>query len=192
MFDIDMVQINSIVLFSFLSAALAAPAYKSFYGENDIDISIDPCFYFDGACHSCPSSEFWDGQCHKFLGADITFPGTEKHANGLGNCVKRHDHQGHLERGINQHGNNRPHRNVQDLEDRNSVNDHNDGMSKIGGSGGDWNNSGTHARHDGYINRNAKCRHEGIEAGLDFDQLLGFTEDFDALNPCRNLIDVNL
>ncbi|KAJ9070142.1 hypothetical protein DSO57_1011537 [Entomophthora muscae] len=79
-----MVQINYIALFSFLAATLAAPAYKSTYGEEDNVVSINPCFYYDGACHSCPRSEFWDGQCHKFPGDDIIMPGNGKHANGKG------------------------------------------------------------------------------------------------------------
>ncbi|KAJ9070144.1 hypothetical protein DSO57_1011539 [Entomophthora muscae] len=157
MFDINMVQINPIALFSFLAAALAAPAYKSSYGENDIDISIDPCFYFDGACHSCPSSEFWDGQCHKFLGAEITFLGTGKHANGKG--------YGHVSR-----------------QGKGIIQQNNKGLRGNRHGHADWNNGGSNRDNSGSV----KCRKGGIDVELNLDLLLGLEGHADLLNPCRN------
>ncbi|KAJ9048933.1 hypothetical protein DSO57_1029765 [Entomophthora muscae] len=157
MFDIDMVQIKSIALFSFLAATLAAPAYKSTYGEYDNGVSVKPCFYFDGTCHNCPSSEFWDGQCHKFPGDDIIMPGNGKHANGKG-----YGDYSQYRREIYHHSNNRPHGNRH--------------------GHGNWNNVGSNQDNSGSV----KCRKGGIDVELNLDQLLRLEGHVDLLKPCHN------
>ncbi|KAJ9058493.1 hypothetical protein DSO57_1011869 [Entomophthora muscae] len=198
MFDINMVQINSIALFSFLAATLAAPAYKSTYGEEDNVVSINPCFYYDGACHSCPRSEFWDGQCHKFPGDDIIMPGGGRHANREDNHRKGHGHRG---RGRH-HNNNGLHGNRHGCGDLDSGNDRDNGdwkdHSNLGynedGSNGNrdnrgandgWNNrysegtsgnrngGGNNYGYNGDSSGSTKLRQEGIDDELNLDQLLG-------------------